>query len=108
MNEEKHSVLHRIFFGSGAGVGARTFELSPDVGIDVANGKQPMYSADGRHAIVFNGEIYNYLTVRTELQKLGHAFETNCDTEVVLRAFDAWGMEGFKRLEGMFASSDRD
>jgi asparagine synthase (glutamine-hydrolysing) len=70
--------------------------------IDIANGGQPMYSADGRHVIVFNGEIYNHRALRDELQLRGCQFSTNCDTEVVLRLFEVFGVDGFQRLEGMF------
>lgn len=71
--------------------------------IDVAHGRQPMLSDDGRYALVFNGETYNYRPLRAELQKLGCRFRTDCDTEVVLRAIETWGIEGIKRLEAMFA-----
>src|SRR5690349_444776 len=70
--------------------------------IDVVHGHQPMHSADGRYVIVFNGEIYNFLTLRAELEAAGRSFATNCDTEVVLRAFETWGLDGLNRLEGMF------
>ena len=66
-------------------------------------GRQPMMTADGRHAIVFNGEIYNYLELRAELEKLGHVFQTHTDTEVLLHAYGAWGRAALKRLIGMFA-----
>jgi asparagine synthase (glutamine-hydrolysing) len=71
--------------------------------IDVANGKQPMLSEDGRYALVFNGETYNYRALRTELQRQGCLFRTDCDTEVVLRAIETWGLDGIKLLEAMFA-----
>ncbi len=71
--------------------------------IDVAHGQQPMCSPDGRYTIIFNGEIYNHVAVRGELEKRGRQFATRCDTEVVLAAFESWGLDGFKRLEGMFA-----
>ena len=87
------------------------FFISPEIAlgmrrlaiIDVANGQQPMRSDDGRYALVFNGEVYNYRELRTELQKLGCRFRTDSDTEVVLHAFQTWGLEGIKRLEAMFA-----
>ena len=71
--------------------------------IDVANGRQPMFSHDRRHALVFNGEIYNHRVLRAQLEASGRRFHTDCDTEVVLRALEQWGLEGIKRLEGMFA-----
>jgi Asparagine synthase (glutamine-hydrolyzing) len=70
--------------------------------IDVAHGQQPMATADGRYTIAYNGEVYNYLDLRTELEALGHTFTTDSDTEVVLQAFAQWGAEAFDRFNGMF------
>jgi asparagine synthase (glutamine-hydrolysing) len=64
---------------------------------------QPMFDATGRFAIVFNGEIYNYLEVRAELARLGASFVTSSDTEVILEAYKRWGVECLSRLNGMFA-----
>ncbi len=64
---------------------------------------QPMVSADKRHVITFNGEIYNYRELRKELELLGHAFRTNSDTEVLLAAWAEWGAASLSRLNGMFA-----
>lgn len=66
-------------------------------------GWQPMGTSDGRHYIVFNGEIYNYLELRRELQALGHRFQSNSDTEVLLAAYAQWGAKSLSRLVGMFA-----
>jgi asparagine synthase (glutamine-hydrolysing) len=66
-------------------------------------GWQPMLSADQRYAIVFNGEIYNYVELRRELEALGHSFHSSGDTEVLLRAIAVWGPAALKRLVGMFA-----
>jgi asparagine synthase (glutamine-hydrolysing) len=71
--------------------------------IDLANGNQPMTSSDGRHTIVFNGEIYNFQSLRSELISLGNEFRTNSDTETVLNAYREWGSECVTRLRGMFA-----
>ncbi len=68
-----------------------------------AAGHQPMRDSSGRFAIVFNGEIYNYLELRSELGALGHDFRTATDTEVVLEAYKAWGAEAFQRFNGMWA-----
>lgn len=66
-------------------------------------GRQPMSSADDRHHLVFNGEIYNYRELRTELEKTGHTFRTQTDTEVLLAALAQWGSAAIVRLVGMFA-----
>jgi asparagine synthase (glutamine-hydrolysing) len=68
-----------------------------------AAGHQPMFSADGRYAITFNGEIYNYLDLREQLRAKGHSFRTETDTEVLLAAFAEWGINCLPRLNGMFA-----
>lgn len=71
--------------------------------IDLATGHQPMRSADGRHAIVFNGEIYNCRELRAELEAQGCRFITRSDTEVLLHGYREWGAALPSRLDGMFA-----
>jgi asparagine synthase (glutamine-hydrolysing) len=66
-------------------------------------GWQPMGTPDGRYYIVFNGEIYNYLELRAELQKAGHQFRSSSDTEVLLAGYVQWGKKVLNRLLGMFA-----
>jgi len=66
-------------------------------------GWQPMGTLDGRYWIVFNGEIYNYLELRVELEALGHRFRSRSDTEVLLAAYVEWGSQSLNRLVGMFA-----
>ena len=65
-------------------------------------GRQPMSTSDGQLHIVLNGEIYNYLELRTELEHLGHRFVSRTDTEVALYAFQQWGVAALRRLVGMF------
>lgn len=69
--------------------------------IDVENGAQPMHF--GKYVIVYNGEIYNTDEVRNELEGFGYRFDTHCDTEVVLKAYDKWENESVKKLNGIFA-----
>jgi asparagine synthase (glutamine-hydrolysing) len=73
--------------------------------IDLEHGQQPMQANGGDTIIVFNGEIYNHNEVRSQLQSLGHRFDSRCDTEVVLRAFLEWDIECFSRLRGMFGTA---
>jgi asparagine synthase (glutamine-hydrolysing) len=64
---------------------------------------QPFESDDGERALVYNGEIFNYRELRAELAGRGHRFRTECDTEVVLRAFEEWGPSAVTRFNGMWA-----
>jgi asparagine synthase (glutamine-hydrolysing) len=66
-------------------------------------GKQPMASASGKHWLIFNGEIYNYVELREDLRQLGHAFRSGTDTEVLLAAYSEWGIACLQRLNGMWA-----
>jgi asparagine synthase (glutamine-hydrolysing) len=66
-------------------------------------GHQPMATPDGRYTIVYNGEIYNHVAIRAELEALGECFSSRCDTEVVLKAFARWGRAAIDRFRGMFA-----
>lgn len=89
----------------GVGLGHRRLSI-----IDLAGSPQPMLSADGRAVIVFNGEIYNYRTLRHELEHGGAVFRTDGDTEVILAAWQKWGVDCLSRFDGMFAFAlyDRD
>ena len=69
--------------------------------IDPLGGAQPMTAVG--HTIVYNGELYNTSEIRSELEKMGHSFRTQCDTEVVLHAFQEWGEESLHRFNGIFA-----
>ncbi|MBI3558183.1 MAG: asparagine synthase (glutamine-hydrolyzing) [Deltaproteobacteria bacterium] len=102
------AILHRgpddagIWVDEDAGVGLghrrlSILDLSPE-------GHQPMLSANGRYALVFNGEIYNFASLRAELAGLGHGFRGGSDTEVMLAAFTQWGcLASLGRFTGMFA-----
>jgi asparagine synthase (glutamine-hydrolysing) len=71
--------------------------------IDLAGGQQPLSNEDGNLWIVFNGEIFNYVELREELQALGHRFKTRSDTEVIVHAYEEWGDQAFRRLNGQWA-----
>lgn len=82
----------------GLGFGHRRLSI-----IDLSSGQQPMHSQDGNVVLTYNGEVYNFLELRQELEALGYAFRTHCDTEVILYAWQAWGESCVERLRGMFA-----
>ena len=101
MNESLH---HRgpdqgdLYLETGIGLGHRRLSI-----IDLAAGRQPLFNEDGSVAIVFNGEIYNYRELMAELIGLGHVFRTRSDTEVIVHAWEQWGVDCLQRLRGMFA-----
>jgi len=98
------AIIHRgpdesgIYLESGIGLGHRRLSI-----IDLESGQQPMSSSDGAVTICYNGEIYNFNQIRTELEAKGYHFRTRCDTEVIMNAYHAWGPDSVKRLRGMFA-----
>lgn len=71
--------------------------------IDLTTGDQPKFDEDRKLAIIFNGEIYNYIELREELKGYGHKFQTDSDTEVILKAYKQWGVEFQNKLNGMWA-----
>ena len=71
--------------------------------IDLEGGKQPMENEDGSMVLVFNGEIYNYMSIREELISKGHIFKTNSDSEVLLHGYEEYGTGLLNKLRGMFA-----
>src|SRR5579884_420831 len=87
-----------IFTEPGVGLGHRRLSI-----IDRAGGQQPMTNEDGSVWIVFNGEIYNFLELRSELIDRGHRFATRSDTEVILHGYEEFGPACLQRLRGMFA-----
>ena len=76
--------------------------------IDVKGGDQPIYNEDGSIVVVYNGEIYNYLELRSELEKSGHIFKTRSDTEVIVHGYEEWGDTCFDKFNGMFGIALHD
>ncbi len=101
MNESQH---HRgpdevgLHLAPGVGLGHRRLSI-----IDLATGQQPLYNEDRSVVVVFNGEIYNYQELITELSALGYVFRTRSDTEVIVHSWRAWGEQCVDRFRGMFA-----
>lgn len=87
-----------VWIGDGVALGHRRLSI-----IDLYGGQQPMWDREKRIAIVFNGEIYNYRELKTELQQLGHVFASDSDTETIIHAYREWGSNCVDRLRGMFA-----
>ncbi len=89
---------HDVYLEPGLAFGHRRLSV-----IDLATGQQPQFNEDHSVAIVFNGEIYNYKELTSELQALGHTFRTRSDTEVIVHAWESWGDKCVDHLRGMFA-----
>src|ERR1700694_4762584 len=87
-----------FYLSEGVGLGMRRLSI-----IDVKGGQQPIHNQDSTAWIVFNGEIYNYRELRDQLEKLGHRFYTDSDTEAIVHAYDQYGADCPKYLRGMFA-----
>jgi len=87
-----------VFIGEGVALGHRRLSI-----IDLKTGHQPISSRDGSKVIVYNGEVYNFLELKTALLGRGHTFRTNSDTEVVLHAYEEYGEDCVMRFNGMFA-----
>lgn len=87
-----------FYVNGNIGLGHRRLSI-----IDLVTGDQPMFSDDRKIALVFNGEIYNYIELRADLQKLGHEFRTTSDTEVVIRSYEQWGFDCQLKFNGMWA-----
>jgi asparagine synthase (glutamine-hydrolysing) len=85
-------------FAPGVGLGHRRLAI-----VDLAAGNQPLFNEDGNICVVYNGEIYNFQPLMAELAALGHAFRTRCDTEVIVHAWEEWGVGCLDRFNGMFA-----
>jgi asparagine synthase (glutamine-hydrolysing) len=97
------SLIHRgpddegFYIAGPLGFGFRRLSI-----IDLSGGHQPMSDQEESVWVVFNGEIYNFLELRRELQGYGHVFRTNSDTEVIIHGYKQWGDEVLNRLNGMF------
>ncbi len=97
-------IIHRgpddegFFIENGVALGARRLKI-----IDLETGHQPQCNEDGKIWITYNGEIYNFLELRRELEEKGHKFKTKSDTEVIIHLYEEEGEEGLKKLRGMFA-----
>lgn len=98
------TLIHRgpdqqgVFETASVSLGATRLKI-----VDLISGSQPIVSGDGDAVIAFNGEIYNHLELRVDLEARGHRFHTHTDTETVLAAFLEWDTACFSRLRGMFA-----
>jgi asparagine synthase (glutamine-hydrolysing) len=98
------ALLHRgpdsegTFVAGGVGLAARRLAI-----IDLSGGDQPIANEDGTCTVVQNGEIYNYASLRRELERAGHRFRTHSDTETIVHAYEQWGLGFAERLRGMFA-----
>src|SRR5881396_3126495 len=97
------SIAHRgpddegYFIEGPVGLGFRRLSI-----IDLAGGHQPMSDQEESVWVIFNGEIYNFLELRRELEGYGHVFRTRSDTEVIVQGYKQWGDEVLNRLNGMF------
>src|SRR3954469_22488368 len=98
------SMVHRgpddegILSKHGAVLGMRRLSI-----IDLSGGHQPVFNEDGTVGIVFNGEIYNFASLRESLENRGHRFRTHSDTEAIVHAYEEWGERCLNYLRGMFA-----
>ena len=104
LGEMTEIIRHRGPDGDGqyvdreVGLGHRRLSI-----IDLGGGAQPIGNEDGKLQIVFNGEIYNFVELRAELESFGHKFKTRSDTEVIVHAYEEWGADCVRRFNGMFA-----
>lgn len=87
-----------FFTDANIGLGHRRLKI-----IDLSTGQQPLFNEDGSVVVAFNGEIYNYRDIRTELEKSGHVFRTHSDTEVIVHAYEEYGANCVDHFRGMFA-----
>src|ERR1700677_5085592 len=99
----KNTIVHRgpddqgTFIDGPLGFGFRRLSI-----IDLSNGHQPMSDKEESVWVVFNGEIYNFLELRKELEAKGCVFRTHCDTEVIIHSYKIWGDDALQKFNGMF------
>jgi asparagine synthase (glutamine-hydrolysing) len=104
LKEMTDTITHRgpdddgYFIEGGVGLGMRRLSI-----IDIKGGKQPILSENGQVVVVCNGEIYNYLQLRTEMIERGHVFNSNSDTECIVHLYEEYGMNFISHLRGMYA-----
>ena len=98
------TIVHRgpddvgYHFEPGVSLGHRRLSI-----LDLEGGRQPMFNEDGSVCVVYNGEIYNYRELASELAAAGHTFKSRSDTEVIVHAWEEWGESCLERFRGMFA-----
>lgn len=98
------AIRHRGPDGYGFYVGQRVGLAHVRLSIiDIEGGAQPLTNENGQIIITYNGEVYNHLELRRELEGRGHVFRTHCDTEVLVHGYEEWGVELLHRLNGQFA-----
>src|SRR6478672_3101479 len=99
-----HVLAHRgpdgegLYIGEGVGFAHRRLSI-----VDIATGQQPLANEDGTVWVAFNGEIYNFASLRAILEGRGHRFRTHSDTEVIVHSYEEWGDHCVDRFRGMFA-----
>jgi len=104
LQDMSRRIVHRgpddegFYIHENVGLAAKRLSI-----IDIAGGHQPMANEDESVVVVFNGEIYNYLTLKGDLEAKGHAFKTRCDTEVLVHLYEEYGKQMVHHLNGMFA-----
>jgi len=98
------SLYHRgpddsgIYVDGHVGLGHRRLSI-----LDIHGGQQPIFNEDRTVVVVFNGEIYNFLEIKSELERKGHVFKTHCDTEVIVHGWEEWSEKCLDKFRGMFA-----
>ncbi|KAB3531131.1 asparagine synthase (glutamine-hydrolyzing) [Alkaliphilus serpentinus] len=104
INRMMDKIIHRgpdeagSYVDKGVALGFRRLSI-----IDLAEGQQPIFNEDETKALIFNGEIYNYMDIKKDLLEKGHQFRTKTDSEVLLHGYEEYGAELFQYLRGMFA-----